>query len=102
MICVMATIQLVEGRREDFLKIFKELVPKVQAEEGCLEYGPMVDLPTNLPAQGEVREDVVVIVEKWESIEALEAHLMAPHMLEYRKASKDLVVSTSLQILQPA
>jgi len=62
----------------------------------------MVDLPTNLPAQGEAREDVVVIVEKWESVEALEAHLMAPHMLEYRKTSRDLVDSMSLQILQPA
>jgi quinol monooxygenase YgiN len=62
----------------------------------------MVDVPTSISAQGTPRQDVVTVVEKWESIEALEAHLMAVHMLEYRERVKALVVSASLQILEPA
>jgi quinol monooxygenase YgiN len=102
MICVIARIEVAEGRRDDFLAQFRQLVPKVLAEEGCLEYGPMVDVPTNIGAQEPARQNVVTIVEKWESIEALESHLMAPHMVEYRKVVKPMVVGTSLDILEPA
>ncbi|HAB11390.1 MAG TPA: antibiotic biosynthesis monooxygenase, partial [Planctomycetaceae bacterium] len=40
MIFVLATIELAEGRRDDFLAAFQQVVPLVRAEEGCLEYGP--------------------------------------------------------------
>lgn len=102
MICVLATIEIVEGRREEFLAIFKELVPKVLAEDGCIEYGPWLDLPTNIGAQPPSRENVVTVLEKWESVEALEAHLLAPHMTEFRKATDGMRAGILLQILQPA
>ena len=102
MICVIARIEVAQGRRDDFLTRFREVIPKVLDETGCLEYGPMVDVPTSIGAQEAPRDQVVTVVEKWESVEALEAHLIAPHMLEYRKSVKDLVVGTSLEILQPA
>jgi quinol monooxygenase YgiN len=102
MIFVIATIQLVPGKRVDFLKEFHALVPKVRAEQGCIEYGPTIDVATLIPSQPPVREDVVTVVEKWSSLEALQAHLMAPHMLEYRGKVKDLVAGVSLQVLEPA
>lgn len=102
MICVIATIEVVDGAREEFIAAFKANVPNVLAEEGCIEYAPTVDLATDIGAQGPLREQVVTIVEKWESLQALEAHLAAPHMLEYREQVKDLVRGVSLQILQPA
>jgi quinol monooxygenase YgiN len=102
MICVIATIELAEGRRQEFLVEFRKLVPKVTAENGCLEYAPMVDVASGIGVQARERPDIVTIVEKWESLEALEAHLMAPHMTEYRKAVKALVKGTSLVILTPA
>ena len=102
MICVLATIEIVEGRRDEFLAIFKELVPKVLAEEGCIEYGPWLDLPTNIGTQPPPRENVVTVVEKWESVDALEAHLLAPHMTEFRKATSEMRAGILLQILQPA
>ena len=37
-----------------------------------------------------IRDNVVTIVEKWEDIEALEAHLIAPHMIAYRKEIQPL------------
>ena len=41
MIVVIATIETAPGRRNDLLAIFRGLVPKVHAEQGCLEYTPM-------------------------------------------------------------
>ena len=35
MIHVIATIDIVDGKRDDYLAAFHELVPLVLAEEGC-------------------------------------------------------------------
>lgn len=102
MIHVIATIELVPGGREAFLVEFHKIVPAVLAERGCLDYGPTVDLPTDLPAQGPLRENFVVIVERWQDLDCLKAHLTAPHMVEYRPRVKPLIVRSQLQILQPA
>ncbi len=102
MIHVIATIELMEGKRDEFLKKVQQLVPKVKAEKGCLEYGPAIDVPTSIKAQMPVRENVVIMIEKWADLKSLEIHLSAPHMLEYREAVKGMVVGTKLQILQPA
>ena len=101
MIHVIAAIEVAEGQRDTFLEIFEKVIPLVRAEEGCLDYGPTVDFETNIPAQGAVRPNVVTVMERWTSIEALEAHLITPHMLDYRKAVKDLVVGMTLQVLEP-
>ncbi|MCA9122206.1 MAG: antibiotic biosynthesis monooxygenase [Planctomycetaceae bacterium] len=102
MIYVIATIEIVEGRREAFVKAFLANVPNVLAEQGCIEYQPTTDLATEIKAQPAVRDSVVTIVEKWESLDALNAHLVAPHMISYRETVKDLVKGASLQILEPA
>ncbi len=102
MIHVIATIELNEGCKKDFLKILKENVPHVKAEKGCLAYEPAVDLASGLPVQGQVREDVVTIVEAWESMEALFGHLKMPHMDSYRQKTKGYVRNLSVRVLQPA
>jgi quinol monooxygenase YgiN len=102
MIVVLATVELHAAKREDFLREFRQIVPKVRAEAGCIEYFPAIDTTSGLAAQGPSREDVVVVVEKWASIAALEAHLIAPHMMEYRPKVKEFVKRVSLQILTPA
>jgi len=102
MIVVLATIELHPGKRPNFLTEFRQIVPKVREEAGCIEYFPAIDTASGLPVQGPAREDVVVVVEKWESLAALETHLIAPHMMEYRPKVKDFVKKVSLQILTPA
>ncbi len=101
MIIVIATIDLNPGTRDWFLNELRQIVPKVRAEAGCMEYGPTVDATTDLPAQLPRRTDVVTVVEQWESLEQLKAHLVAPHMMEYRPKVKDFVRSVTLQILEP-
>jgi len=99
MIHVLATVEVVPGRREDFLKEFRKVIPDVRREKGCSDYGPTVDMPTGMPIP--VRDDVVVIIEKWESLDDLKAHLTAPHMKTYRAAVKDIVKGMQVQVLQP-
>jgi quinol monooxygenase YgiN len=101
MIHVLATITLQPGTRARFLEHFHLLEPLVRAEDGCLEYGAAVDVPSGLTAQPPLRPDDVVVVEKWSSLPALEAHLDAPHMAAYRVAVADLVTGMDLQVLAP-
>jgi len=100
-IIVIATVQAASGRRDELLERFRRLVPEVRAEEGCLEYGPAIDVETHLPAQGDLDPDRFVVLEKWASIEALEAHLIAPHMLAYRSDVKGMIERVDLQVLRP-
>ena len=102
MIHVLATIEVKPGQRDAFLAEFHRIMPMVHAEAGCIEYGPTVDVASGIAVQGSLRENVAVIIEKWESLAALKAHMQAPHMAEYRVRVKDLVVGVQLQILEPA
>ena len=102
MIYVIATIDLKEGCKGAFLDIFHRNIPNVKAEKGCIIYEPTVDLDSGLPIQIGMREEVVTIVEAWENLDALQAHLNMPHMAAYREEVKDLVNQVSLQVLQPS
>lgn len=101
MIHVIATITLTPGVREPFLAVFRWVTPLVRAEDGCIEYQATVDVPTTLAVQDGPRPDVVTVVEKWASVEALYAHTQAAHMAEYREQVKDFVTSVSLVVSEP-
>ena len=102
MIFVVASIELAEGRREDFLQEVEKLVPMVLAENGCIEYGPAVDVSTGIEIQEFAGTETIVMMEKWESVEALKAHLAAPHMQEFGQAVKEMRRGVTLQVLEPA
>lgn len=101
MIQVIATIELKPGCRDEFLPRLKANVPRVKEEDGCLAYDPYVDVDSGLPVQGEIRENVVTLIEAWRNIDALLAHLKTPHMADYRDAVKDMVVNVNIQVLSP-
>ena len=101
MINVIASIRIKEGRLAEFIEIFKSNIPNVLEEKGCVEYVPTIDVPTGLPPQ-ELNSDVVTVIEKWGSLEDLQAHLTAPHMLSYKEKIKDLVDKVSLKVLMEA
>ncbi len=101
MIQVIATIELRPDCLDNYLAVLNENVPKVKAEKGCLAYDPMVDVDSGLPVQGNVRQNTVTLVEAWVNLDALHAHLKAPHMATYREAAKDYVKDVRLQVLRP-
>ncbi|ACH40783.1 antibiotic biosynthesis monooxygenase domain protein [Citrifermentans bemidjiense Bem] len=101
MISVVASITVKEGKREEFLEIFHGNVPKVRNEEGCVEYFPAIDADSGIGVQT-LDPQVVTVMEKWQSMEALHRHLESAHMLEYREKVKDLVEGVSLKVLRQA
>ena len=98
MIHVIAYIRIRPGRMDAAREVYRDFVPKVNAEKGCIEYVPTTDLDTGLPRQ-ELDGDVITVVEKWEDLDAFKAHLTAPHVLVYRENVKDIVEGVSIKIL---
>ncbi len=101
MIHVLAHIEIRPGQRDAVLREFHRIVPLVLAEAGCLEYRPTVDAATPLERQ-QRNPDRIIMIERWESVEHLEAHLAAPHMLEFRERVKGLVLQSVLHVVEPA
>ena len=101
MINVVALITVKSGKREEFLTIFKANLPAVHAEVGCIEYFPAIDIELGVPTQ-EMDENVVTIIEKWETLDNLKAHGVAPHMLAYKEKVKDIVESVKLKVVVAA
>jgi quinol monooxygenase YgiN len=102
MIHVVAVITAKPGQRESILAHFRANVPAVRAEQGCIEYGPAVDAENALPFQTKCGPDTFLVIEKWESMEALKAHAAAPHMAAYGAKTKEFIASRVIHILQPA
>lgn len=99
MIHVIASIQIKQEQVSRFLEIFTSNMPAVLKEKGCIEYVPAVDVETDLPFQ-EKNDHVVTVIEKWNRLEDLTAHMTAPHMRAYREKTKHLVEKTSVKILK--
>jgi quinol monooxygenase YgiN len=102
MIHVIAVITAKPGQRGAILQQFRANVPAVRAEEGCIEYGAAVDADPAPAMQTKYGADTFVVVEKWESVDALKAHAAAPHMAAYAGKVKDMIASRVIHILAPA
>ncbi len=100
MIHVIATIEVAPGRRDAFLREFHHLAPIVRSESGCVEYAPTVDIATDLLGAPPVRPDTVVIVEKWESLHALDAHLASAHMRDFFNRMSGVMKGVQAIVLQ--
>ena len=101
MIHVIAVITAKPGMRESILQAFRANVPAVRAEKGCIEYGAAVDAENALSIQTRYGSDTFVVVEKWESMDALKAHAAAPHMAAYGAKTKEMIASRVIHILSP-
>lgn len=102
MIHVLAHITTKPGMRARVLEAFDANVPNVLAEDGCIEYAAAVDADDAGPVQTALGEDTFVVVEKWASLEALQAHLASAHMAAYAASVKALLAARVIHVLQPA
>lgn len=84
MLIVAGTITLDPAQRAEAEKAFDNMREATLAEPGCLFYQAYLD-----------RKDpgTVLIFERWESQEALNAHFATPHMAEFGAALGNLGVS---------
>jgi quinol monooxygenase YgiN len=102
MIHVLAIVTAKPGMRDSILKLFHANIPAVRAEKGCIEYGPAVDAEDLGSIQTKLGPDTFVVVEKWESIDALKAHAAAAHMAAYAAKTKEMIASRVIHVLSPA
>ena len=102
MVHLVAFITAHPGKRAELLAAFREIVPVVRAEAGCIEYGPVVDLDGFGGFQTPLGPDTYAVIEQWESADALRAHAAAPHMAEYGARTRHLIARRVLHVLTAA
>ena len=102
MIHVLAMITTAPGSRDEVLEAFNANIPAVKAEDGCIEYGAAIDTAQIAGFQTALGEDSFVVIEKWESFDALKAHAASPHMAAYAAKVKDKLTARAIHILTPA
>ena len=101
MIIVLARNFLKPGCRDAFIRLYQENLPNVLAEKGCIQYQLTQNADSGLAKQTPIGENTLIFVECWESIEALHAHLAAPHMKAFAAAASELRESSELRIVTP-
>jgi quinol monooxygenase YgiN len=99
MIHVVAILTAKPGQRPALLHALHANLDAVLAEHGCLEYGPVIDAARTPSPFG---EDTILVIEKWANEDALAAHAKSPHMAAYAAATRDIVASRAIHVLQPA
>jgi quinol monooxygenase YgiN len=102
MVHVIAVITAKPGKRDAILHEARANLANVRAEKGCIEYGPVVDADPALGFQTKLGPDTFMVVEKWETMDALKAHAAAPHMAAYGAKTRELLASRVIHILSPA
>ena len=88
------------GARQEILDAFTLNMPAVHAEQGCIEYQPVIDSDDAGALQTRIGADSFMVIEKWESMADLQAHARAPHMAEYAAKVKSLIADRSVHVLE--
>lgn len=81
-VTVVVTIRAKPGKEARIREELVKLLAPTRAEKGCLNYD-MHESPAD--------KALFLFHENWASAEDLERHLEQPHLLNWRKVSKDLL-----------
>ena len=76
MIIVMATLVVKPEKKGALVPLTLELILKTRDEEGCISY-ELLDSP-----EDECRK---IFLERWESMETLDAHMKTEHFINFGK-----------------
>lgn len=77
MIIVQVEVIVEPGAASKVVDAVKKMETATRQEAGCLKYAFSVDIAD----PGMIR-----VTERWESMDAIKAHLASPHMAEFNKA----------------
>ena len=102
MIHVVAVITANSGMRAQIIEAFKANTVAVHAEEGCIEYGAVIDAEGVGPFQTKFGEDTFAVIEKWESLDHLMSHAASQHMKAYATKTKPLIANRTIHVLNTA
>lgn len=101
MLIVIAEIQTHSGAQhhENVINAFKKITPTVLLEDGCYGYELLLDHQADVDFQTKV-PDSIIMLEHWQSIDHLNAHLQTAHMQAYQQQVKDDVLSVKIRIME--
>lgn len=102
MISIVVFVTAKPGMRAKVMDRFLANTSLVLAEQGCREYSAYVNLDSGLPVQAKLDDDTFVVLEKWDSMEALTRHIASPHMAAYSADTRDWIASRTIHIVRPA
>jgi len=84
-VVVTAVFHPTPGRNEDLVEALRSTMPAVHAEPGCLLY-----------AIHDAADGTITMIEKWESVEDLDAHGSGPAVAALGAAIDGLVTAPAL------
>ncbi|HOB03759.1 MAG TPA: putative quinol monooxygenase [Propionibacteriaceae bacterium] len=79
-VVVTAVFHPAEGKRNELIAAFEATIPGVHTEQGCLLY-----------AIHDAADGTITMIEKWASVEDLDAHGSSPQVEALRAAVSPLV-----------
>ena len=100
MIHVIAAIQAREGQRDAIVAAFREILPEVGAKTGCIEYSLAIHLQTGFPGQPPFDENEFIIVERWDDLDALKAHMADAKYQAWFVSVWPLIAGASMQVFE--
>ncbi|MGH6663974.1 MAG: putative quinol monooxygenase [Pseudolabrys sp.] len=92
MIYVIAELSIKAGSAEKAAAAARQAVAATVKEDGCITYDMHLSVsdPTRL-----------VVVERWASRDALNAHLQTPHLKTWRAAGADFITGRKVDVITP-
>ena len=88
-----------DADRAEYLARTKAILETVRKENGCREYRLLGDFATDWEKPQRFGERTFWMLEKWESIRALKAHLETPHMKAFGPTVRPLRESSTFHVL---
>lgn len=88
---VIANILSKEENVDELKSILEKLVVSTNKEKGCILYDLQQDISNSAS---------FVMIEYWESKEALDLHMEQPHFKEFRVASENLIEDFSVKTMK--
>ena len=92
MIYVIAELRLKPGTAEKAIAAACVSVAETVKEDGCISY----DMHQSVTDPGRL-----VLVERWDSPEALKRHMETPHFKAWRAASPEFVTERKVEVVTP-
>ena len=75
------------------------VVPTVRAEDGCRMYTLLKDAETDWDKPMRFGERTMWMLEKWDSVDALKAHLDTPHMKAFGPTVRPMRTASTFHVL---
>ncbi|UOO90705.1 antibiotic biosynthesis monooxygenase [Vitreoscilla massiliensis] len=101
MLTVIADITVHAGaaHKQNVLNAFAKMIPTVLQEPGCHGYQLLLDHDGGVDYQSR-DSNVIIMLEHWQDMAALNTHLQTPHMQAYQAAVADDVEHMKVRILE--